>query len=278
MRANARLPLFAAAGCWAAFLIVLVVAYVVGPAERLDAIALHGLSALRGPWADPFAHFATHLADPAPLLVLLVGVIAWGWAIGRRRQAIAAAALVGGANVATQILKVALAHPRIQPALGPYQLGPEAFPSGHATAAMSLGLAAVLISPTRWRAIVASAATVYVIAVCTSILVLSWHFPSDVLGGLLVASGFFFSVVAGLRAFADSERAPALRTGAILTPRLLEAGMVALAGLGVLALARAEDLLTFARLHTMATAAALALMAIAAALLAAAALVADEYP
>ena len=36
------------------------------------------------------------------------------------------------------------------------------------------------------------------IAVSTSLLVLGWHFPSDVLGGLLLASGFFCLAVAAI--------------------------------------------------------------------------------
>ncbi len=277
MRASARTPLLAAAACSAAFVTLLAFAYVLGPAERIDAIALHGLATLRGPWADPLAHLFTHLADPLPLLVMLAAVLASGFALGRRRQALAAVALVGGANVTAQVLKVVLAHPRVQPALGIDQLGPEAFPSGHATASMSIALAAVLVAPARWRATVAAAAAVYVVAVCTSVLVLAWHFPSDVLGGLLVAAAFFFCAVAAVRSIPGPDRVRA-RSGMGLAapPKLGEAALVLLAGLAVFALLRAEDLLAFARLHTVATATALAIAAASAGLLASAALITDD--
>jgi membrane-associated phospholipid phosphatase len=270
--------MLAAAACSAAFLALLVGAYALGPAERLDATALHGLGALRGPWADPVAHLFSHLADPLPLLAILAALCGWGWALGRRRQALAAAALVTGANVTTQVLKVLLAHPRMQPALGVEPLGPEAFPSGHATASMSVALAAVLVAPGRWRATVATAAGGYVIGVCTSILVLGWHFPSDVLGGLLVASGFFFCVVAALHAVSVPNRAAATRERIrlALSPRLTDLALVALVGIGVVALLRASDLLAFARLHTSAMAMALAIVAASAGLLATAALIADD--
>ncbi len=75
----------------------------------------------------------------------------------------------------------------------------EAYPSGHATSAMSIALAAVLVAPPRLRVAVACGAAAYVIAVSTSLLVIGWHLPSDVLGGLLITSGFFFLVVAALR-------------------------------------------------------------------------------
>jgi membrane-associated phospholipid phosphatase len=277
MRASARTPLLAAAGCWAAFAILLVVAYALGPAERLDATALHGLGTLRGSWADPLARLFVHLADPLPLGVMLAALLGWGFALGRRRQALAAAALVIGANVTTQALKVALAHPRAQPALGLEPLGPVAFPSGHATASMSIALAALLISPVRWRATIAAAAAVYVIGVSTSTLVLVWHYPSDVLGGLLVAAAFFFFALAALRSVRERAGSGA-RAGArlALPARLGEAALALLAGLALLVLVRAEDLLAFARLHTAATATALAIVAASAGLLATAALISDD--
>lgn len=277
MRAGPRLPLFAATGCAAVFVAVLAAAYMLGPAERLDVTALHGLMTLRGPWANPVAHVFTHLGDPLPLVAILAVIFAWGWAQGRRRQAIAAVALVAGANVTTQLLKVLLAHPRVQPALGAEPLGPEAFPSGHATASMSLGLAAVLVAPARWRVGVASAAAAYVIGVCTSVLVLGWHFPSDVLGGLLIASGFFFVGVAAIQLLTGPNRDAARgRVRVAVPPRLAEAALVGLVGVGVVALLRASDLLAFARLHTSAMATALAIIAASAGLLATAALITDD--
>ncbi len=99
-------------------------------------------------------------------------------------------------------------------------MGAEAFPSGHATSAMSIALAAVLVAPARARVVVASVAAAYVIAVATSLLVISWHFPSDVLGGLLLSSGFFFLAVAAVR---EGAAAPRGRRGS-------ESGAGALAG------------------------------------------------
>jgi membrane-associated phospholipid phosphatase len=276
MRPGARLPLLAAALCVAAFVTLLLGAYLLGPVERLDATALHGLGALRGSWADSVAHLLPHLADPLPLVVILAAICAAGWALGRRRQAIAAAALVAGANVVAQMLKVALAHPRVQ-AVGVEPLGPEAFPSGHATASMSVALAAVLVAPARWRATVASLAAAYVIGVCTSILVLGWHFPSDVIGGLLVASGVFFCVVAALVSLAATDGAAAReRLRLAVSPRRDEAALIVLGGLAIVVLLRAPDLLAFARLHTVATATAIAVVAASAGLLATAALIADD--
>jgi membrane-associated phospholipid phosphatase len=275
MRPGARLPLLAAGFCAGAFVVLLIGAYLIGPVERLDATALHGLSALRGSWAAPAAHVFTHLADPLPLVAMLAAMCAAGWALGRRRQAIAAAALVAVANVVAQVLKVALAHPRFQ-AAGVEPLGPEAFPSGHATASMSIALAGVLVAPGRWRATVASVGAAYVIGVCTSILVLGWHFPSDVIGGLLVASGVFFCAVAAVHTLAAADGTAARERIRLAVPHRGEAALIALAGLGAVALLRAPDLLAFARLHTVAAATAIGVVTASAGLLATAALIADD--
>jgi membrane-associated phospholipid phosphatase len=106
------------------------------------------------------------------------------------------------------VLKVALAHPRVQSVLGDHQLGPVAFPSGHATAATSIAIAFAFVVPPDWRAAAAVIGACFVAAVGCSVMVLAWHFPSDVLGGILVASGWGFAVLA-LRRVAEgggSER------------------------------------------------------------------------
>ena len=277
MRATVRSPVLAAAACFGAFAAVLGSAYAIGPIGRVDAIALHGMTALDNSVSDLPAHIAVHSADPLPLLLVLAALFAWGWGLGRRREAVAAVGLVAAANLAGLGLKVALAHPRVHPILAGDQVAPEAFPSGHATSAMSIALAAVLVAPARARVAVASAAAAYVIAVATSLLVLSWPFPSDVLGGLLLSSGFFFAALAAVREGASGRAAAvAQRAGLALSPGLGGIGVALLAGASVIALSRADELVAFARVHTVASATAVALMVISAGLVASATLIADR--
>ncbi|MEK6271223.1 MAG: phosphatase PAP2 family protein [Actinomycetota bacterium] len=276
MRLSARSPLLAAAACFLAFAAVLACAYAIAPIGRLDALGLHRLMALDGPLPTPVANVILHSADPLRLAVMLVVLFACGWALGRRREALGAVALVAGANLTGLILAMALAHPRFYPILGSDQVGADAYPSGHATSAMSIALAAVLVAPARLRVAVASVAAAYVIAVSTSLVVLGWHFPSDVLGGLLVSSGFFFLVVAIIRAGAARRAGVAAqRVGLALSPGLGGAAVAVLAGVGLIALSRADELLAFARLHTVATVTALAVMAVSAGLVASATLISD---
>ena len=94
MRPPARGPLLAAGACFLAFGIVLACAYAIAPIGRWDATALHGLMGLNSyDVGEPLAHSA----DPLPIALALAALFAWGWALGRRREALAALALVAGA-------------------------------------------------------------------------------------------------------------------------------------------------------------------------------------
>jgi membrane-associated phospholipid phosphatase len=171
------------------------VAYGVDAAQRADATLLTEFIAREGS-VGPFADAVAHLADPLPLLAMLMCACAIALRRGRPLDALAALTVVAGANLTTQVLKVALAHPRFQSVLGSDQLGPVAFPSGHATAAASIAIAFVFVVPPDWRVAVAAIGAWFVFAVGCSVMVLAWHFPSDVLGGVLVASGWGFAVLA----------------------------------------------------------------------------------
>ena len=273
MRLTVRSPLLAAAACFLGFAAVLACAYAVAPIGRLDATALHGLTELQGPVSHAVGDLITHSADPLPVAVVLAALCAWGWSLGRRREVVAAVALVAAANLTGLILQIALAHPRYHPILGTTQVGAEAYPSGHATSAMSIALAAVLVAPAHLRVAVAAGAAAYAIAVSTALVVLGWHFPSDVLGGLLLASGFFFVAVAASRVGAAGRAAQRVKLA--LSPGLGGVAIVVLAAAGLIALSRADEVLAFARLHTAATLTALAIMAVSAGLVASATLISD---
>jgi membrane-associated phospholipid phosphatase len=184
--------------CAGALVLLALAAYKIGPVQWLDATVLSRFAAHEHSAWGWLAEGFAHLADPLPLLAMLGAICVFALRRGRPRDAIAALIVVAGANLTTQILKVALAHPRFQLILA-HQPDPTTFPSGHVTAATSIVLAAVLVAPRRLRPTAAVIGTAYVFAVGCSVLVLEWHLPSDVLGGILVASGWGFAVLAGLR-------------------------------------------------------------------------------
>lgn len=192
-------PLAAWIACAGALVGLALVAYGIDAAQWADATLLTKFIALDGRLGS-LAEVIAHLGDPLPLLAMLAGACGIALWRGRPLDAAAAVTVVAGANLTTQVLKVALAHPRVQSVLGDHQLGPVAFPSGHATAATSIAIAFAFIAPPDWRAAVAAIGACLVAAVGCSVMVLAWHFPSDVLGGILVASGWGFAVLALRRA------------------------------------------------------------------------------
>jgi uncharacterized membrane protein len=153
-----------------------------------------------------------------------------------------------GANVTTHLLKPEMAAWRPV-------VGAGSWPSGHATAAMSLALCCVLASPARWRPAVAALGAAFTIAVCYSFLALGWHYPSDVFGGFLVAGTWTMLAVAGV--YAAEARWPRRREGerterisvreALAPQAALVAGAAVVAGL--IALARPHEVISYTRSH-----------------------------
>ena len=90
------------------------------------------------------------LGDPLPLVGFLAVACSIALLRGRPRDALAATLVVAGANLTTQALKAVLAHPRAQTLLGGSGADAVGFPSGHTTAACSIGIAFALVVPATW--------------------------------------------------------------------------------------------------------------------------------
>jgi len=192
-------PLAGSLGCIGALILLTFLAYESQSFGQFDARVLNRRTAYKGTALGRVANFFVHLGDPLPQLALMALACLRGLSCGRRRQVIGALVLVGGANLTTQFLKQSLEHQRYQPILGYGQIGPTSFPSGHSTAAMGMALAFVLVLPRSPSPAVALLGAGFVLPVSYSIVVVHNHYPSDVLGGWLVATGWGFVVCAGLR-------------------------------------------------------------------------------
>lgn len=255
-------------------------AYAWPAAESLDLRALAGFTALDDPSILTAAHRISHAADPLPFALLSGALVLVALGRGRPRHAFAVLVFLIGANVTTQILKPLLAHPRAGEGL-PSVVADAAFPSGHATAAMTLVFAAVLVAPPALRSLTAAAGAVFALAVSFSVVVLGWHFPSDVAGGHLVAAAWCFAVLAALRATAGREAEPARLFGrperaAIAATAL---GVVtSLALLTAFAAPRLAEAVDYAQRHTSAVGVGGAVAACASVLLAAVTTVALGAP
>jgi hypothetical protein len=142
-----------------------------------------------------------------------------------------------------------LAHPR--GGFGEFHVGAEAFPSGHATAAMSLALAAILVAPARLRPLVALVGAGFALAVGFAIVSLDYHFPSDVAGGYLVATGWCFGALAAVRMLSRRGDAEETREDDRMAWRLaVPAMLLPLAVATWLALERLPRVTGYAEGHT----------------------------
>jgi len=142
------------------------------------------------------------LGDPLPMLVLLTVACAIALLRGRPRSALAAVLVVVGANVTTQLLKVLLAHPRVKLAISGDPFEPNTFPSGHTTAAASVAVAYAFVLPAALRNLTLTLGAAFALAMGASVVVIGWHYPSDVLGAYLVVACWGFAVLAAMRAIA----------------------------------------------------------------------------
>jgi membrane-associated phospholipid phosphatase len=68
------------------------------------------------------------------------------------------------------------------------------YPSGTVAAVAAIAAAAFLVAPRFAKPWVAVAGGVAVVAVCSAVVVLRWHYPTDALGGVCVGAGAVFAV------------------------------------------------------------------------------------
>ncbi|WP_205698741.1 phosphatase PAP2 family protein [Conexibacter sp. SYSU D00693] len=201
-----RTWLLASGACLVLLALTGVLAYLVPIAHWHDSAALQGFVALNEPQRTALIDRVAHLADPVPYGLIGFALAAVAAGRGRPRVAVAIVAVLFLTGLTTQTLKPLLAQPRYDEWLGGGQIAAASWPSGHATASMTLGLLAVLAVPARWRPTAAALGGMFAVAVSFAILALGWHFPSDVVGGYLVAGTWV--ALAGAALTAASRRWP----------------------------------------------------------------------
>ena len=191
-------------------------------------------------------HFVSPF-DPNPYVYIALVPVAVAVLRGRPRSALAVVAIILGANVTTELLKHMLAEPRL-----PFMPAPS-WPSGHSTAVMSLALASVLAAPTRLRPVAAALGASLAIAVGYSVMATGMHYPSDVVGGFLVAATWTLLAVAALLAAERWRPSPTPGAGPLSIWAVLGAPGVVLAGAliltAIVVLIRPDDVVSYARAH-----------------------------
>ncbi|MEA2216498.1 MAG: hypothetical protein QOK19_2059 [Solirubrobacteraceae bacterium] len=199
--ASPRSALGIAALCVLGLAVVWALAELIPAVHLKDAVALDRFTALDRPGINGPAEFLLHLLDPALFVLWAIALVALAMAGDRPRSALAVGVVLAFAPFSADLLKPLLAHPHDH--VGDAVIGAASWPSGHSTAATALALCAVLVAPPRLRRGVALLGALFVIAVGVALLILAWHMPSDVIGGILLAGLWMALAVAALRA---SER------------------------------------------------------------------------
>ena len=177
----ARQLLALAGACAVGAVVLQVLAVRTADGQRLDDAARGNLSP-----GSPSAvvNATSNLLDTisaSSLLLLGAGIMAIALLRGRPLLAVGAGVVVLGANLTTQWLKGALGRPDLVNGLGAHA---GRFPSGHVTVAMSLAMALVLVAPPVLRWVAAALGSVYAIGVGVAVILLDWHRPSEVIGGV----------------------------------------------------------------------------------------------
>jgi len=203
----------------------------------------------------------------------LVGTVVLGVALARcgRRHALRVAVCLGGANLATHVLKPMLGG--ADPFGGDrLRVLHHSFPSGHATVAMSVAYALLAVVPGRWRGPCAALTAAYAAAVGVGLVMSHAHYASDVIGGYLVATAWAAGGVLLTRERAGRAPAPGWLGAGRPWPRPLRTPVAASLGWGALGVVagwsalNASNLLLDARVHAVFLAAAAGIMAAALAL------------
>jgi membrane-associated phospholipid phosphatase len=195
-------PLVAALAALVAFAITAVLALAVPIAHRFDAALLHGFMSFKTePVGEPLDVIA-NLANPRPYALAGLCLCAVAAGQGRWWRAGAVATLFAVNGVATQVAQHVLATRRYDAFLDRFggQMSSTSFPSGHAAAAMTVAFCAVLVAPAAWRTIAVVAGWAFAAGVGYAVVVHSWHYPSDVVAGYLMAGMWAALALAALRA------------------------------------------------------------------------------
>jgi membrane-associated phospholipid phosphatase len=257
------------------WLLILLALGAAAAAISVYAVALgtgHGLhwdetAMLRG-WdglAFPEVHHAmarlVRSIDVSSLALAAAGLAALALVRGRPWVSLAAVVMIAGSVATSEYLKPRLGA--ADPFNGePFRMVHGSFPSGHATIAMSLGLALVFAAPAASRLLAAAIGAAYAAFMGIALVALGIHYPSDVLGGFLVAATWA-GVIAAVALWLEEDRGEDVQLPLELVeqarPLAVALGLIA-AGVAVLLLAsHAGELRFYGALHTSFFAAAAAI-------------------
>ena len=236
--------------------------------QRLDATAVEGSSRVDRPRVERATEQLLTTVTIGSVALVGGGIVLVALGRGRFHLAVAAGLVVFGSDVSAELLKrVLLTRPDLT-GPGPHGLA-NTFPSGHTTVAMSLALAAVLVTPRRARSLVALLGAAYAIGIGEAVLVSGWHRPSDAIGSYLLVmvwATLTASWLAGSHARLVREQGSESAPIPVISPVLAALGASALAvsfvGMAAVAVALRADRLDAVELNTAYFAASAAILGV----------------
>lgn len=180
-----------AAACAAAFAILTWLVQSRGVAVTLDGLVQAGLAPLRQrPLLIAFG-WLTEMGTGAAGAAVVGSCTALMWSTGRARQAAAMWIAFIGAEATTWSMKFIASRVR-PPFIEGVTAGSPSYPSAHATVSLAvygfLALTVAGAAAPEWRVTVWSIACTVICLIAFSRLLLSLHYLSDIVGGLLVAA------------------------------------------------------------------------------------------
>jgi len=141
--------------------------------------------------SDPNSHLANELVRLGSKPVLIVGVIVV-FLVAIFRDWVRAFACAAAPVIAVEIVEH-IAKPMVGREIA---TGNFTYPSGTVAAIAALSTALFLVSPRLVRPLTALAGVAAVTGTGLAVLVLRWHYPTDVVGGVRVGSEAVFLIVA----------------------------------------------------------------------------------
>jgi membrane-associated phospholipid phosphatase len=191
--------------------------------QRLDSTALQGRRAI-GPRAVHAAARLLTTIDIASLALIGGAIVIVAVVRGYPRLAVAAGLIIAGSVLTAEVLKRAvLTRPEL--GISDALRTKATYPSGHTTVAMSLGIAAMLVAPRRWRVTVGLLGATYASAIGIAVVATANHRPSDPIGAAFVVTAWT-AAMASLLIVPDRRRQRDPST--IRAPSLIVLGGLAL--------------------------------------------------
>lgn len=244
MTRRPRNALLAACVCLLGLVITGAIARLTTVGQLHDDASLNGFMRLNDPRLGRLANVLVTLGDPPVYVAIGLCLVIVALARGLPRLGLVIPVVMTASVFTSELLKPLSATPRVGAVIG-WHIADASWPSGHATAAMTLALCAVLVAPRVARPIVAVAAMFAALGSGYGLLVLAWHLPSDVFGGYLMAGMWVSLVVAALwwadrrwpartgrRAVARAAGHPRVGSAALLALLVVAVGVAAFAAHG----------------------------------------------